>query len=294
MAHHEQQTDPDHTPAARVSRLLTGPVKGLRLHHPPSVEVSETGVVGDRRFFLADDDDTMMSVTRAGALSLLTAEYAPDTATLTVTDDDRELVSAAVELSSPVSVGFFGHHRVDGHVVTGPWEEFFSERVGQHVRLVQADVPNAACDLHSLTVLGDESISALSADAGGDVDPLRFRMNVGISGAAAFAEDEWNGSSIRVGDALIRIGGPVKRCAATTRDPMTGVRDLQTQRILKTIRGLQESELGRGVNLGVYATVLEPGTLHVGDELRIEDDRRQAGAPGRALTGEAGGVTPSH
>ena len=39
-----------------VTLLSMTPVKGLGLHHPDSIDVSVGGVVGDRAFFLVEDD----------------------------------------------------------------------------------------------------------------------------------------------------------------------------------------------------------------------------------------------
>ena len=49
----------------------------------------------------------------------------------------------------------------------------------------------------------------------------------------------------------VRVGGPVDRCAVTTRDPDTGERDLDTLRLLKDYRGQRESD--GAVLFGVYA-----------------------------------------
>ena len=52
----------------------------------------------------------------------------------------------------------------------------------------------------------------------------------------------------------------MKRCAATTRNPDTGVIDLQTLRMIGASRGRHETpEWGRGFYFGVYADVLNPG-----------------------------------
>ena len=62
---------------------------------------------------------------------------------------------------------------------------------------------------------------------------------------------------------MLRVGGPVDRCAVTTRDPETGERDLDTLRLLKDYRGQRESD--GAVLFGVYAYVERPGVVRVGD-----------------------------
>lgn len=256
----------------RVERLLYGPVKGLGLASPHSVNVTATGLEGDRRFFLADQNDTLLSITRTGALTGLSASWDPAGERLTVTGPSGTEFADTVDPGEAVEVNFFGHHHVRGRVVEGRWAQFFSDHVGQPVRLVRVDVANAACDLHPVTLLGDASVQALAEHADTSIDSRRFRMSIEFSGFAPFAEDEWSGRLLSAGDAELRVGGPVKRCAATAREPESGQRDLPMLRMLKAMRGLQPSELGTGVNFGVYAHVVRPGRVSVGDQIRLVTD----------------------
>jgi uncharacterized protein YcbX len=85
-----------------------------------------------------------------------------------------------------------------------------------------------------------------------------------LAGCDAHEEDSWNGRLVRVGEAVLRLGGPVDRCAVTTRDPDTGERDLDTLRLIKGYRGQRDGKL---IDFGVYATVERPGRVRVGDAL---------------------------
>jgi uncharacterized protein YcbX len=63
----------------------------------------------------------------------------------------------------------------------------------------------------------------------------------------------------------------VQRCAGTTRHPDSGSVDLKTLSLIGDYRGRQESIFGPGFNFGVYATVVTPGTVSVGDSLELLD-----------------------
>ena len=102
-----------------------------------------------------------------------------------------------------------------------------------------------------------------------DVDSRRFRMLIEFSSSEPHLEDSWDGRLLEVGGAVLRGGGPVQRCAATTRDPDSGAVDLQTLRVIRNYRGQQDSVFGLGSNFGVYADVVEPGTVSVGDLLTL-------------------------
>jgi uncharacterized protein YcbX len=94
-------------------------------------------------------------------------------------------------------------------------------------------------------------------------------MLIGFSGVEAYVEDTWNGRPLRIGTAELRVRGPVPRCNATTRDPDSGVRDVKTLRLIEEHRGQTPNDYGQGLNLGVYADVIIPGTISVGDELAL-------------------------
>jgi len=72
------------------------------------------------------------------------------------------------------------------------------------------------------------------------------------------------GGHVEIGEAVVRIPGPVPRCVVTTQHPETGIRDLDTLRIVKAYRGVRD---GRKVDFGVYADVEEPGRVRVGDSV---------------------------
>jgi hypothetical protein len=252
-----------------VTRLSTTPVKGLMLHHPDSIELTAQGAVGDRRFYLLDDAGALQSCTRNPGLFGLRATYDVETRRLEVSRDDDVLLGGTVEPSAAVDTDMWGLRTIVGDVVADPaWSTFFSDIVGQPVQLVQAR--DSAFDVHPVTLLGTASVAELARRAGvPEVDSRRFRMLIEFSGGDPHVEDTWAGRLLEVGEATLRAGGPVKRCAATTRDPDSGAVDLQTLRLITGYRGRQESVFGLGANFGVYGEVVEPGTISVGDRLKV-------------------------
>src|SRR5262249_38631759 len=95
---------------------------------------------------------------------------------------------------------------------------------------------------------------------GAPVHPLRFRGNIYVSGWAAWREFDFVGQEITVGKrARLRVIKRIMRCAATNVDPDTGMRDLSIPDALMRCFG--------HADCGVYAEVVEPGEIAVGDEL---------------------------
>ena len=256
------------TDALHVSLLSVTPVKGLALHHPDSVELTEGGITGDRGFFLVDAAGEMISCTDIGALMAHRADYDTATGVLALHGPDGTLRSATVELGEPIDTDFYGERIVTGRLVVG-WDDAFSAIAGQPLRLVRGDT--GAFDVAGLTLIGASSTEALAAaNAVGSVDGRRFRMNVEIVGSAPLAEDTWHGRELSIGDAVVRAGGPVRRCAATTRNPDTGVVDLRTLRLIRALKGRQEfAPYGSGFYFGVYADVITAGRVSVGDAVTL-------------------------
>lgn len=257
-----------HRSDMRVARLSVTPVKGLAVQHPSSVEVTSDGVAGDRALFLIDEKGTLISCTELGGLLSHRAHFDARSGVLEVTDAGGVTRVGPTDPGEAVETDFYGERSVAGHVVPG-WGDYFSDIAGRPVRLVRGD--RSGYDIARLTLLGSASVEALAGANGVDhVDSRRFRMNVELSGTAPHEEDTWDGQKVRLGEVELVVGGPVKRCAATTRNPDSGVVDLQTLRMIGQSRGRQDTaRFGKGFYFGVYAEVLEPGRVRVGDTVEL-------------------------
>jgi uncharacterized protein YcbX len=254
-----------------VAWISFTPVKGLRMRQLDDVELTEDGIPGDRAFFLVDERGSLVSVTRLGPLLEAVAEHDREAGTLTLRFDDGGEVAAPVALGEPEPVRFYGL-TLHARPVNGPFSAALSELCGKPVRLVAAPPDRSGVDRGregAVTLLSLGALERLRAQAGADepVDARRFRMTFGIDGLAAHEEDSWIGREVRVGDALLRVEGNVGRCAATTRQPETGVVDFKTLHHLRAYRG--EVSTTEPLPFGVHARVLEPGRVRLGDPVGV-------------------------
>jgi uncharacterized protein YcbX len=252
-------------PATRhVSRISIAPVKGFRLLHPDRVELTEHGVTGNRRFLIVGEDGRHLRSEPTTWTARMSGVYDELRETLQMTFPDGTTVEGStLELGDTV-VTFIepGSKRVEMRIVEGPWAEPLSRVAGRAVRLARPAEPWLALT-EPVTLMSDGSLARLEREAGTSIDPRRFRMLLTITGCGAHEEDTWDGQLVRVGDALLRIAGPVDRCVVTTRDPETGARDLDTLRLLEHYRGMRD----RHVDFGMFARVERPGIVSVGDEV---------------------------
>ncbi len=104
-----------------------------------------------------------------------------------------------------------------------------------------------------------ETVRSLGVELGEELDPLRFRANVYFEGLAPWAESQWLDRKIRLGEATLQVFARTDRCAATDVNPQSAARDTSIPPDLIRMYGHNE--------LGVYAQVIEGGTVRVGDTI---------------------------
>ncbi|WMS45015.1 MOSC domain-containing protein [Acuticoccus sp. MNP-M23] len=115
--------------------------------------------------------------------------------------------------------------------------------------------------MNAISLINLASVAALGAAASAEVDPVRFRGNVVFDGWPAWSELELEGREIGIGPARLKVLLRTKRCAATTVNPDTAVRDIPVPRILSKTFGHPD--------MGIYAEVLEGGTIRQGDAITL-------------------------
>ncbi len=118
-----------------------------------------------------------------------------------------------------------------------------------------SDVPEAWISINSTA-----SLAEVSARAGQDLSPDRWRGNLWIDGMTPWAEFDLVGRKIVIGDVELKVHQPITRCKATMANPTTGVRDADTLGVLQSF-GHQD--------FGVYAEVITGGEIKVGQAVEF-------------------------
>jgi MOSC domain-containing protein len=249
---------------ATVARLSITPVKSTRLHHPDQIALERFGVPGNRNFYFVNAEGRLLGGARTGGLVAIRAEYDPRAEHLEFRfPDETSVWGSALGDGEHLTTDFWGRP-VPGRVVDGPWTAAVSAFIGEPVRLVRPDRPGDGNDSHPASLVGVASVRELGRQAGvlSLPDPRRFRMLIEIDGTGPHEEDSWLGRTVAMGDAVVRVVRPDSRCTFTERDPDTGQIDFRTLRTIRAYRGRAE---GGGLNFGVYADVVVPGSIRVGD-----------------------------
>lgn len=253
-------------------------MKGTALHHPSTVEVTGSGIVGDRDFYLVDRLGELFTSFAHGPLVRVRAEYEAARDRLAVTfPDGRSVRGPAAARGDAVVTDFYGRP-VPGRVVEGDLTEAFAAYVDRDVRLVRADRPGGGVDVEPVTIVSEASVAELAARGGrdGELDPRRFRMSFELAGCDPFEEDSWDGIDVAISDVVVRVIGQVPRCRVTNQHPLTGERDWNT--LTQIARFRRRIPGDGGIPFGMYAQVLRPGRVAVGDPVQPAHERHSPGS----------------
>ncbi|MBT9312423.1 MOSC domain-containing protein [Leptothoe kymatousa] len=110
----------------------------------------------------------------------------------------------------------------------------------------------------------------------GRFEVRRFRPNIVVTPAPdqkGFVENDWVGKTVAIGDQVrLRITDPCPRCAITTLAQSDLPEDLGVLRAIAQHNqlGIPALEGEKLPSAGVYAFVLQGGTVHQGDTVRVE------------------------
>ena len=238
-----------------VAELHRYPVKSLGGERPGQVQVDRRGVAGDRLWAVTDADGRLGSgkstrrFRRMPGLLALRAAYDGVVPVVTF-PDGRSLRGDDPEVHAALSA-----------------------HLGRRVTLErEGAVPHTDEGPVHLVTTG----SLRAAASGGPLDPRRARANVVVDtealaeelllagaptqDAVGFVEDGWVGRRLQVGAVELRATAPMPRCA------MLGMAQDGLPEDRAALREVLRRHDGY---LGLVADVLVPGSLALGDEVRL-------------------------
>lgn len=135
------------------------------------------------------------------------------------------------------------------------------EKIPEVHREIHPSVPVAFADAYPLLALSESSLDLLNERIEPRVRMDRFRPNIVLRGCEPHAEDTWE--SVRIGDLVIRHGGPCARCTVTTVDQNSAIHGKEPLRSLAKYRRTSAGSVTFGQNW-IHTGA---GRIKVGDEV---------------------------
>jgi MOSC domain-containing protein len=228
-----------------VSELWRYPVKSFRGEQLEEIRLDGRGVVGDRVFAVRDANGKFGSGKTTRRFRLLRDLF----------DFSAETDGEGVVVCTPGGACL----RVGDPAL----DALLSARYGERLAVLpEATVSHFdAGPVHVLTTSSLGWVQAGYGSTGGDA--RRYRPNIVLDTGEdeALVEETWLGASLSVGSCLLRVSGTVERCVMPTfsQDGLPRAPEL--------LRFLVERNQ---TMLGVYATIVSPGTIRVGDTVTVE------------------------
>jgi uncharacterized protein len=253
------------SPPAQIASIYRYPVKGLSPEPLPRVTL-ETGqtLPADRRYAIENgpsgfDPAAPQWMSKAHFLMLQRDEWLAglhtrfDDASGVLTIRQNGGIAAQGNLETPE-----GRAAIEQFLATD-----FAATIKGPPKLLSSkghSFSDIARKVVSIINLG--SLRAIENLVGQPVHPLRFRANLYVEGWPAWHEFDLLDQTLAVGDARLKVVKRITRCAAVNVDPETAARDLNIPQALTRRLGHNEC--------GVYAEVIEGGTIGVGDAIAVE------------------------
>lgn len=265
-----------------VAALHRYPIKSMMGEELNSSMVGPKGLVGDRLFAVSDPATGKIAsaknpskwpnlfafranytspLDRAGQIPSVQITL-PDGATVMSKDNDLEDVLSNA-LGKPVRF-------MSTAPASGTLEEYWPDIEGLPKRDEVTDeaMPSETffdlAIVHILTTATLDELRKLYPE--GRAEARRFRPNIVIAtepGITGFAEENWIDKVLAIGDEVkFKITGPCPRCVMTTLAQGDLPKDAG---ILKTALKYNQA------HVGIYASVLQGGTIRRGDVARLED-----------------------
>jgi uncharacterized protein YcbX len=267
-----------------VASLWRYPVKSMLGEELTATEITRGGLLGDRAYALVDSVDgkaataknpkrwptlfgfraTFIEPPHPGAsMPPLRITLLDGTTATSQQADLNQLLSKA--LNRTVKLRAAGH--IDAGTVNA--EEYWPDMEGLDFRDTVTDftLPTGTffdCAMvHLVTTATLDRLHQLYPQ--GRFEIPRFRPNIVVapaSGEQGFVENAWIGHTLAIGDSVrLSVTGPCGRCVMTTLaqgdlPPDPGI--------------LRTAAQHNKVNVGIYATVAQRGSIHRGDAVRVE------------------------
>ena len=265
-----------------IVSLWRYPVKSMLGEELNAAEVTKRGLLGDRAYALVDSADgkvasaknprkwpqlfdcraALADAPRAGVKAPPVRVTLPDGTIVNSEQSDLNQIFSKV-LKREVKLSGLPD------VQTATAEEYWPDIEGLDHRNTVTDFPLPEgtffdCALvHLLTTATLDRLRGLYPQ--GRFEVRRFRPNIVVETANVerdFVENGWIGQVLAIGDSVrLSVTGPCPRCVMTT---------LPQGDLPKDTGILRTAAQHNRANIGIYASVLEAGTVRRGDSVRLE------------------------
>lgn len=251
---------------ASISALYRYPMKGLNGEALSTVTVDPKSCFPYDRAYAIENGPipfnpkapkplpkiNFLMLMRDERLALLESKFDEETKTLTIMRKGRQVAKGCLSTNigrnmlEQFFAAFMSKELKGAPRILHAQNHHFTDKPGRYVHIIN-----------------ENSVKALSQLANEEIDPLRFRANIHLSGLEPWSEKKWQDKNLIINDVEIKIIEETIRCAAINVDPKTAKRG-------KSLPSILSQHFGQG-NFGVYGEIIKGGTIAQQDKVSIVD-----------------------
>ena len=265
-------------PAGLIGSLHRYPVKSLLGETAGSLDLDQHGVIGDRALALIDCTTGKVATAKQPRWwrSLLRCQaMTTDDGVVVCLPDGQWRSAATVDDVLSQLLGrkvIMSDRRPAGATVERPDPELIlSEGVDADIEPAELEIAQGApggrfVDHSPLHLITTATLNEIN------VESLRYRPNIVVTtpdDCPPFVENTWIGRTLRIGKVLLQATLPTPRCSVPTLEHGDSNREPRALRIPADRNRIEVAGFGVLPCAGLYATVLEAGTVHEGDEIDV-------------------------
>jgi uncharacterized protein len=271
-----------------ISEINIYPIKSLKGISVQSALIEKRGLEFDRRWMLTDRSGMFFTQREFPRMALVSVWIEDGGIGVGADGYGDAFVPRLPEVKLRQEVTVFSN-TVEAEVHSPVLNEWFSDVLQTDCQLVympddairsvnprfdRGDDIVSFADGYPLMALSEASLADLNSHLDTPLPMNRFRPNLVIAGAEAFAEDDWR--VVTIGGSQFRSTKPCARCVVTTVDQSVGAFDgpeplktLSSYRMARDVMPGRLDALGVGETAVLFGQNLIPesigGTINVGD-----------------------------
>ena len=261
----------------KVTHLFIYPIKSLAPVALTSVEIGPMGLSGDREMMLVDKDGVFITQRTRKELTRFVVQITPKGVLVADKVTKSEFTIIPEDFKSHHSKVEIWEDEVLNTLLNPEASQWFSQILNEPVHLVKINPTHnrvtkskhhttysqitSFADSLPILLCGTASFKAVEENYG-SYNWLRFRPNIIVETADAFAEDFWD--ILSVNGVELQNKKRCARCNLITLDPQTAVVDKEFLGKLSRYRTHQNE-----VYFGVQMVPVTGGNIAVGDALNI-------------------------
>ncbi len=263
----------------KLSDIYIYPLKSCTAQEVSPTRILPTGIPFDRSILAINERNQTLTGRECQRLTLISAKINGNSLHLSIEENNPLIIDLPSDEQRLMEFKLF-RNKVQGLLFDKKASDWISDVLGMNLRLVyikehyrpitpkRGGTNNermAYADASPIHVILKESVASLGTELNHDINPMRFRPNLIISGGKPFEEDHWE--TVRIGNSEFRVQQKCERCIFTTIDPITSVKD-DAMEPLATLAGFRKRR-NEGLTFGIYLVPLNEGLIKVGDTVQI-------------------------